>query len=132
MEIYSSVGWEQTLDAVEEHEKRFNDLKKYSDEFLPKRIAGRWQIITPELTVKKTTMVLLDELDYAKLLPLVEILAEKLRTMVIEQGLMLRGSIREERKIDSLTFAQVEVQPNLCDGQILCEGWGNGGGAADG
>ncbi len=86
---------------------------------MPKRIAGRWQIITPELTVKKITLAVLEELDYAKLLPIVEIMAEKLRTMVIEQGLMLRGSIREERKIDSLTFAQVEVQPNLCDGHIM-------------
>jgi hypothetical protein len=47
-------------------------------------MAGKWLLIVPEPKVRKTACVVFEEADYSQHIPLVEILAEKLRHTMIE------------------------------------------------
>ena len=45
-------------------------------------MAGRWLLIVPEPKVRRTAWVVFEDADYNQLIPLVEILAEKLRDAI--------------------------------------------------
>ena len=49
---------------MEEHYLRFYDRNKFSDVFLPVRMAGRWLLIVQELKVRRTALVLFEDADY--------------------------------------------------------------------
>ena len=49
---------------VERHKNKFYDSNKFSDVFLPVRMAGKWLLIVPEPKARKTACVIFEESDY--------------------------------------------------------------------
>ena len=61
------------------------------------RMAGKWLLIVLEPKVRRTACVVFEEVDYSQHIPLVEILAEKLRDTMIEQGMMMMEPLKKEK-----------------------------------
>ena len=60
-------------------------------------MAGRWLLIVPEPKVRRTAWVVFEDADYNEYIPLVKILAGKLRDTMIEQGMMMMESLKKEK-----------------------------------